>query len=155
MSYIHPVPLQFRDIHRQQGNTHQSSHRHHHSHRRTAAAADSPLGLVKSEEAPVGDASEDEDEGETHHQTVSGQQLEIAQESRSGKTTDITVTIQDMQVIRTYYFYPNSNGTYTGLPAYSDRAGTMKKCQCKRVSLYPMIFDPFLNQKAKLPLYPE
>ena len=83
-------PLQFRDIHRQQGNTHH--HHRHNNHRRHSSAADSPLGLVKSEEAPaVGVASEDEDEGETHHQTVSGQQLEIAQqESRSGKTTDVT-----------------------------------------------------------------
>ena len=88
MSYIHPVPLQFRDIHRQQGNTHHSSHRHHHSHRRTAAALDSPLGLVKSE-AHVAD--EDDDEDETHRQTVSGQELEFAQDSRSGKTTDITL----------------------------------------------------------------
>ena len=28
----------------------------------------------------------------------------------------------------------------TGLPAYSDSAGTAKECHCKRVSLYPMIF---------------
>ena len=26
----------------------------------------------------------------------------------------------------------------TGLPAYSDSAGTAKKCYCKRVSLYPI-----------------
>ena len=29
----------------------------------------------------------------------------------------------------------------TGLPAYSDSAGTAKKCHCKRMSLYPMIFS--------------
>ena len=35
----------------------------------------------------------------------------------------------------------------TGLPAYSDSAGTMKKCQCKRVSLYPIsIRRSFLGQ---------
>ena len=93
MSYIHPVPLQFRDIHRQQGNTHHSSHRHHHhSHRRTAAA-DSPLGLVKSEALVAGDEKEEDDEDETHRQTVSGQELEFAQDSRSGKKSDITVHI--------------------------------------------------------------
>ena len=90
MSFNHLFPLQFRDIHRQQGNTHHSSHRHHHSHRRTAAAADSPLGLVKSEASVAGDGEED-DEDETHRQTVSGQELEFAQDSRSGKTTDIIV----------------------------------------------------------------
>ena len=87
-SCIHPAPLQFRDIHRQQGNTHHSSHRHHHSHRRTAAAADSPLGLVKSE-ASVADEDDDDDEDETHRQTVSGQELEFAQDSRSGKKSDM------------------------------------------------------------------
>ena len=29
----------------------------------------------------------------------------------------------------------------TGLPAYSDSAGTTEKCYCKGVSLYPMIFS--------------
>ena len=29
----------------------------------------------------------------------------------------------------------------TGCPAYSDSAGTAKKCHCKRVSLYPMMFS--------------
>ena len=89
MSYIHPVHLQFRDIHRQQGNTHHSSHRHHHSHRRTVAA-DSPLGLVKSEASVANEEEDNDDEDETHRQTVSGQELEFAQDSRSGKTTDIT-----------------------------------------------------------------
>ena len=37
-------------------------------------------------------------------------------------------------------FLPSSRGLSenTGLPAYSDSAGTAEKCHCKRVSLYPM-----------------
>ena len=76
-------PFQFRDIHyRQPGNT------HHHPHRPDRAAADSPLGLVKSEE-DTGEAAGDEAVGEAHRPAVSGQQLEFAQESRSGKTLNI------------------------------------------------------------------
>ena len=30
---------------------------------------------------------------------------------------------------------------YTGLPTYSDRYEMVKKCHCKRGSLYPMIFS--------------
>ena len=69
-SYFVTSCLQFRDLHQREGNTH-----------RGEAAEDSPLGLVKSE-APSADADADE----PHHQTVSGHQLAIAQESRSGKT---------------------------------------------------------------------
>ena len=52
-------------------------------------ASDSPLGLVKSEEDTV-EAAGDEAVGEAHRPAVSGQQLEFAQESRSGKTFNIT-----------------------------------------------------------------
>ena len=34
-----------------------------------------------------------------------------------------------------------SQSLSTGLPAYSDSAGKLKKCHCKRLSLYPMIFS--------------
>ena len=74
-------PFQFRDIHRQPGNT------HHHPHRPDRTAADSPLGLVKSGENTV-EAAGDEAVGEAHRPAVSGQHLEFAQESRSGKTVD-------------------------------------------------------------------
>ena len=38
----------------------------------------------------------------------------------------------------------------TGLPAYSDRVGTVIKCHCKRVSLYPMIFTIRRSQNLSL-----